>query len=63
MANNSANQQKERAQRGSLQEENSLGNLEIVARHGNLHRWQVGPNVTSEAALNAPDVVACVARA
>jgi hypothetical protein len=63
MGNNSAKQQNERGQRGSLQDQSGLGDLKIVTRHRNLHRWQVGPKVTSEAALNAPDVVASVARA
>jgi hypothetical protein len=48
---------------GSLPDENGLGNLKIAGRHGNLHRWQVRPKVTSEAALNALDVVASVAKA
>jgi hypothetical protein len=63
MGNNSAKQRNERGQRSSLQDESGLGNLKISARHDNLHRWQVGPKVTSEAALNAPDVIASVARA
>jgi hypothetical protein len=63
MGNNSAKQHNERGQRGSRQDESGLGNLKIAARHGNLHRWQVGPKVTSEGALNAPDVVAIVVRA
>jgi hypothetical protein len=62
LGNKSANQQKERGQRGSLEDQNGLGDLKIVARHDNLHRWQ-GPKATSEGALNATDVVAIVVRA